>query len=104
MRTYRKIKTNYETENYVKFNCTKYQRSLIAQLRMGILPLAVEIAIYECLSQCFWCKDSIEDEFHFICNCTLYSDLRSSLFNSIQVEIGNIALFTRRKMCKNHEF
>ena len=39
--------------------------------------------------KCFWCKDSIEDEFHFVCKCTLHSDLRISLFNSIQVEIGN---------------
>ena len=41
--TYRKIKTNFETENYVKFNCTKYQSNLVAQLRMCILPLTVEI-------------------------------------------------------------
>ena len=44
--------------------------------------------------RCFRCKDSTEDEFHFICNCTLYSGLRSSLFNSIQVEIGNIGTFS----------
>ena len=75
LRTYRKINTNYEIEHYVKFNCTKYQRSLIAQLRMGILPLAVEIGRYTNVDlndrKCFRCKDSIEYEFHFICNCTL---------------------------------
>ena len=65
---------------------------------MGILPLAVEIGRYTNVDlndrKCFRCKDSIEDEFHFICNCTLYSDLRSSLFYSIQVEIGNIGTFS----------
>ena len=70
LRTYRKIKTNYETENYVKFNCTKYQRSLIAQLCMGILPLAVKIGRYTNVDlndrKCFRCKDSIEDEFHYL--------------------------------------
>ena len=74
LRIYRKTKINFETENYVKFNRTKYQRSLIVQLCMGILPLAVEIGRYTNVDlnnrKCFWCKDSIEDEFHFICNCT----------------------------------
>ena len=47
--------------------------------------------------KCFWCKDSIEDDFHFVCNCTWQSDLKISLYNSVQVEIGNIHTFSPKK-------
>jgi len=42
LRTYLQIKDVYETELYVKANLSRNQRSLVAQLRTGILPLALE--------------------------------------------------------------
>ena len=42
LRTHAQIKHNYETELNVKTNLPRNQRSFIAQLRMGILPLALE--------------------------------------------------------------
>ncbi len=43
LRTYCVIKTSYSVESYVKYNLTKRQRSLCAQLRSGTLPIALEI-------------------------------------------------------------
>ena len=42
LRSYRKYKTSYKTEPYVKMFLSKFERSLIAQLRSGILPLKLE--------------------------------------------------------------
>ena len=47
LQTYVQIKHNYETELYVKTNLPINQRSLIAQLRMGILPLALEVGRFK---------------------------------------------------------
>ncbi len=42
LRTFRMIKYECDTENYVVYNLSKKQRSLCAQLRSGILLLTVE--------------------------------------------------------------
>ena len=92
------------TENYVKFNCTKCP---IVQLRIGIVPLAVEIGTFTLVDvivngrKYFCCKDSIKD----VCNCTLLFDLTISFFNLNQLETVTIdTFFTRRKFCQNPEF
>ena len=36
---YRQFKQDVDAEIYIKFSITRSQRSLLAQLRMGILPL-----------------------------------------------------------------
>ena len=42
LRTYLKFKTTYETENYVKLNLQRKERSVLAQFRCGVLPLRIE--------------------------------------------------------------
>ena len=42
LRTYILFKNTLITENYVSSYLSRYQRSLIAQLRLGILPLCIE--------------------------------------------------------------
>ncbi len=42
LRTNVLFKENYCTENYVKYSMSYQQRSLIAQLRLGILPIHIE--------------------------------------------------------------
>ncbi len=42
LRTYFLFKKNYRTENYVKYCMCRKQRSLIAQLRISILPIYIE--------------------------------------------------------------
>ena len=46
LRYYVKFKSDIVTASYLKANITRTQRSLLAQLRLGILPLAVETDRY----------------------------------------------------------
>ncbi len=71
LQTFRVIKSEYATENYVLYNLTKKQRSLCAQLRSGILPMMVETGRYVTLEEemqtCrMCCLADAEKEFHFI--------------------------------------
>ena len=91
LRTYITFKTNFYTEKYVKKYTCKRERSLFAQLRIGILPLLIEtgryrgIAIEERL--CQFCKSLVEDD--FLCICPLYVAERFKLYTSI-IEINNL--------------
>ena len=93
LRTYRKFKSQYDTENYVKFNYHKYQRSLTAELHMGILPLAIETGRYTNIPInqrfCFYCQDKVEDEFHFVFQCKLYENERHYLYSVLKLKIEN---------------
>ncbi len=42
LRTYRIFKNDTIVANHIKCNLSKYERSLISQLRLGILPLRIE--------------------------------------------------------------
>ena len=46
LRTFVHIKSKLETESFLKTNIYKFQRSLLTQLRIGILPLAVKTERY----------------------------------------------------------
>ena len=86
LRTYTTFKDNFETEQYVLLNLNKRERSLLAQFRCGILPLRVETGRYvgEPPEQrlCSFCNQlQIEDEKHFLIQCTFYNDIRADVFN-----------------------
>ena len=72
LRTYRVLKDNVAAENYLSL--PRYQRSLIAKLRSGTLPLAIETGRYTNVPienrTCTLCSNNlIEDEIHFMCVC-----------------------------------
>ena len=88
LRNYIKYKQNINAERYVTCNITRSQRSLLAQLRMGILPLHIETGRYfrkplvERL--CLLCDQNlVEDVYHFLCQCPLYQVERRTLCNYI---------------------
>ena len=43
LRTYMQFKKKYDTEEYLNFYMTKYQRSLLAQFRAGVLLLRLKM-------------------------------------------------------------
>ena len=45
LRTYKMFKTLFIAEDYLKLNTNRQQRSLMAQLRCGILPIRIETGI-----------------------------------------------------------
>ena len=88
LRTYKLMKENFEVESYVAYHVPKNYRSILAQLRMGILPLHIETGRYKNVFDretgihrkinvnertCNVCKlDIVEDEKHFLFNCNIY--------------------------------
>ena len=85
LRYYNLYKYEKSPEEYLYFNISKYQRSLFAQFRCGILPLEIEIGRYSNIPLenriCQVCdNDSIEDEIHFLCQCKKYDPIRNVLY------------------------
>ena len=85
LRYYNLFKPDLSQEEYLSLNIPKYQRSLFAQFRGGVLPLQVEIGRFRKIPSeerfCNLCDmGQVEDEFHFLCICTNYSDLREVLY------------------------
>ena len=94
LRTYRKFKENYDTEQYVKVITQKRYRSAYAKFRCGVTPIKLETCRYGFLINripvdqrlCESCN-VVEDEFHVIMHCSLYDEIRTQLFS----EINNIS-------------
>ena len=81
---YKKIKLNSKPSSHLFLRMSKYRRSIITQLRLGILPLRVETGrfLQERHSEriCKLCDlNKVEDELHFLKDCKLYSELRQEL-------------------------
>ena len=85
LRTYSLIKHNFICEPYISCNLSKNVRSLICQLRLGILPLRIETGRYvqEPVPdrKCLLCKtNSVEDETHFLFQCDAYDFIRDDMY------------------------
>ena len=88
LRTFMKFKTQFGCEPYVYLNLSKSQRSLMSQFRMGVLPLYIETGRYDRTPVekriCQFCSlNRVEDEFHFLSECTAYNCLRTDLYEKI---------------------
>ena len=82
LRLYTTFKNIRKAEDYVTSGFPRYNRSLMAQLRSGTLPLAIEVGRYRGLAVedriCTVCNLNItESELHFILECPAYT--RSSM-------------------------
>ena len=95
LRTYKIFKDNLNAEQYVTHYMSRRSRSLLAQFRLGILPLHIETGRYNNTvlenRLCLFCSESycIEDEFHFLIKCELYKPLRETLYSQIAVFHGD---------------
>ena len=91
LRTYVTFKEEFIFEEYLNINEAKY-RIALSQLRLSSHQLEIEkgrhhnpksIPIEKRL--CKFCnQNAIEDEFHFLLECSQYADLRKTLFNSLK--------------------
>ena len=73
-------------------NLTCFERSHITQLRLGILPLMIELGRFRNINiekrLCTVCQLSlIEDEKRFLFICPVYATLRNSWFNSMNLNL-----------------
>ena len=81
LRFYRKFKDKLCLEPYVNMHISSKERSYLAQLRFGILPINVEIGRYRSIPLnnrlCTLCElNQIEDECHILFYCEKYKSER----------------------------
>ena len=104
LRTYRLFKSDYCIEKYVRGFLNRSERSHLAQFRLGILPLKVETGRYTSPITpiedrlCIFCNlREIENEIHFMLDCTLYNAEREQLFKEFMLK-ESILLFSKESM------
>ena len=76
LRTYQQYKTELKPEWYVENFVGRFQRSIFARFRCGILPLQIELGRFRGQSVnervCQLCKNAVETETHFLFDCPVY--------------------------------
>ena len=93
-RVFRKLSTcvtfkkHFGEEKYLSLHLSRRKRSMLAQLRFGILPLRLETGRYkgEKVEEriCLLCNENkVEDEIHFIFKCPLYKNESGELYGKI---------------------
>ena len=78
LRTYITFKNLFKEKEYLSKIMSRKARSLISQIRLGILPLEIEVGRFRGVSPedrlCQNCNMGVvESEVHFICECPLYN-------------------------------
>ena len=99
LRTLKEFKCEFKPEPYIISYLSRYQRSLLAQYRCGILPLRIETGRFNLICDtdsrnirrlnleertCQLCNlNNIEDEFHLTCVCPLYTNFRNNMYQTV---------------------
>ena len=89
LRTYVTYKKSHEVEPYVYKVIHRGHRSVLAQFRTGILPLAIETGRYNNIPieyrLCTVCDENVtEDEKHFVFDCKLYERERELFWTEVE--------------------
>ena len=91
LRTYRKLKANFEAEKYLYTDVDKCSISTFVRVRISNCNLDIERGRYSKLPVeqriCRLCSSEVEDEFHFIIHCPKLSAYRVDLFESLSLVI-----------------
>ena len=95
MRTFKEIHNFGCIQTLVKSQVTRYQRSLLSQLKFGILPLKIETDRYQGIPlnerKCRLCNSgSIEDETHFLFQCNSLNEARSKAEEYISIPLATL--------------
>ncbi len=101
LRTYVLFKEKYFTENYVKYCMSHQQRYLIAQLKLGILPIHIETCRFRGTQLdngiCQLCDtQDADDEIHFVCKYNLYNDLRKTMYRTVEHKHFDFYMYDNR--------
>ncbi len=73
----------------------RYDRSLLSQLRYGILPLEIETGRYKNVARdhriCTLCNTAVEDQIHFVFKCPTYENIRNDFYVTCEDRVTNWA-------------
>ena len=105
LRSYILFKNEMQLEAYVYKVINRGHRSTLAQLRCGILPLRVETGRYISIPLeyrlCLMCSENkIEDENHFLFECTCYQNMRISFLANIFLKYPLFDSYSFGKKCQ----
>lgn len=93
LRTYRLFKDNYKFEKYLTI-LSQQQRNCFTKFRIGCHKLEIERGRYFNIDEdkriCKLCNTVVEDEIHFLLNCTTLSTVRAPIINSILTKYPNL--------------
>ena len=92
LRTYLEIHQFDTIQTLVKSAVSRYQRSLLSQLKFGILPLKIETDRYQGIPVeeriCKLCtSNSIEDAYHFMFHCPALQAIRTAASEQLNVDL-----------------
>ncbi len=109
LRTYSVFKSHTEVASHICCNMPKFERSLVSQLRLGILPLRIETGRYSNLEEnqriCLVCDmNEIENEHHFLFECNLYSAERSVFETKLNCTFSGMSIVNKFKTVFEHPF
>ncbi len=93
LRTYNIIKDTYKSEKYLSLDLPLHIKRALTQIRISAHTLEIEQGrmakpqpIPPDKRFCKHCKDKLEDELHFITECTLYKQLRIEMLRACPPE------------------
>lgn len=93
LRTYRLFKNKYEYEPYLDWGDYR-QRRLLTKFRISTHNLEVETGRYKNIPfdqrTCKLCNQTVEDEIHFLFECTSLSHVRLPIINEIILKYPNL--------------
>ena len=102
LRTYCTFKSDYSIESYITMNLTQQERSILAQFRLGTLPLEIELGrfINKKVEEriCKLCDNDVEDEKHFLFECQLYQQDRDIFFTALNIDSNEECSVNIRKL------
>ena len=89
IRTYKLFKTSFKKENYLSLLLDKQSLFSFSRLRISNHKLEIKLGWYKNIPPeeryCRLCNlYQVEDEFHFIMSCSVYSEHREQLFQQIK--------------------
>ena len=106
LRFYRIFKEELSVEKFVTINLPISHRSILSQLRYGILPLKVETGRYSNMPLndriCQFCTmNVVESELHFLFYCPLCQVPRETFHTSMNTLFPNFDLLSDKEKLKN---
>ncbi len=90
LRTFMEVYDENSPRNIVEANLPRSQRSLVSKLKVGVLPLAIEVGRWKDTPLekrlCHACGERLlENEYHFLIFCDKYTATRTELFNELEM-------------------
>ena len=85
LRTYLEVQEDSNRKALINANLSRAQRSLVAKLKLGILPLQIEIGRWKDVAlenrYCRVCEeDVLENEYHFVMYCEGLTEPRTDMY------------------------